>query len=90
MIDSHCHLDQEPLYQNIQDIILRSKNIGIKKILTICTTIESFDKILEITKNNDIVYGTFGIHPHETKTNLISTDLIKDKIKESQKIIGIG
>ena len=25
MIDSHCHLDHEPLYDNINDIILRSK-----------------------------------------------------------------
>ena len=35
MIDSHCHLDHEPLYSNITDVIKRSKEIGLKKILTI-------------------------------------------------------
>ena len=32
MIDSHCHLDHEPLYENINDIISRSKKVGITKI----------------------------------------------------------
>ena len=46
MIDSHCHLDHEPLLSNIDEIIRRSKLVGIKKILTICTTFKSFEKII--------------------------------------------
>ena len=45
MIDSHCHLDQEPLFEDLKSVILRSKAVGIKKLLTISTTLESFEKI---------------------------------------------
>ncbi len=90
MIDSHCHLDHEPLFTDIKNIIQRSKNVGIKKILTICTTIDSFDKILKIVKNNEIVFGTYGIHPHEVKNNIVSSQIIKSNILENKKIIGIG
>ena len=45
MIDSHCHLDHEPLLENLSDVIIRSKNIGITKLLTICTTLDSFEKL---------------------------------------------
>ena len=45
MIDSHCHLDHDHLFDNIDDILKRSKEIGIVKLLTICTTLESFVKI---------------------------------------------
>ncbi len=90
MIDSHCHLDHEPLFSNLDDIILRSKNIGIKKILTICTTLESFIKIKEIVNKDKIIFGTFGIHPHEAKTNKITTELIINEISNNKKIIGIG
>tara|TARA_Y100001958_G_C21191663_1_gene519712 strand:- start:332 stop:1093 length:762 start_codon:yes stop_codon:yes gene_type:complete len=90
MIDSHCHLDQEPLLNDLDNIILRSKQIGIEKLLTICTTFKSFDKILEILKKDQIIYGTFGIHPHETNDHEISVDLIEEKIKNNEKIIGIG
>ena len=90
MIDSHCHLDHEPLFSNLEDIILRSKKIGIKKILTICTTLESFIKIKEIVKKDEMIFGTFGIHPHEAKSNKVTTELIINEISNNKKIIGIG
>mgnify|MGYP001180067781 CR=1 FL=1 len=90
MIDSHCHLDLEPLYNNLNDILYRSKKVGIKKLLTICTSLDSFSRIIEVINKDEIIYGTFGIHPHETKNNLITSDLIIEKIKINKKIIGIG
>ena len=90
MIDSHCHLDHEPLINNISEVLKRSKNIGIKKILTICTTLRSFESIKKILKLDDIIYGTFGIHPHETDSNHVSKKIILDNIKVNPKIIGIG
>ncbi len=90
MIDSHCHLDHEPLFSNLEDIILRSKKIGIKKLLTICTTLESFIKIKEIVKKDEMIFGTFGIHPHEAKSNKVTTELIINEISNNKKIIGIG
>ena len=29
MIDSHCHLDHQPLSENLDEVLNRSKNIGI-------------------------------------------------------------
>ena len=66
MIDSHCHLDHEPLLENLTDVISRSKEVGITKLLTICTTLQSFEKIKAIIKKDKMIYGTYGIHPHQT------------------------
>ena len=90
MIDSHCHLDHEPLKSDLHKIIKRAKETGITKLLTICTTIRSFENILEIIKNDKIIYGTFGIHPHETKNDFVSSDVIIENITSNEKIIGIG
>tara|TARA_Y100000590_G_C15567396_1_gene957209 strand:- start:243 stop:1001 length:759 start_codon:yes stop_codon:yes gene_type:complete len=90
MIDSHCHLDHEPLLSNLDDVIERSKSVGIKKILTICTTLNSFEKIKEIIKKDEIIYGTYGIHPHETKDNIVNSELIINQINDNDKIIGVG
>ena len=90
MIDSHCHLDHEPLYQNLNDVILRSKDAGITKLLTICTNLDSFENIKKIINLDPIIYGTFGIHPHDADKNLISKDKIINNSKYSKKIIGIG
>ena len=90
MIDSHCHLDHEPLLENLIDVINRSKEIGITKLLTICTTLDSFERIKTIVSKDDMIYGTFGIHPHETENNQIDKQTIIKAFKENNKIIGIG
>ena len=90
MIDSHCHLDHEPLVNNLSQVILRSKNIGIDKILTISTTTSSFAKILDIINFDPIIYGTFGIHPHETNLELVKKETIIQNVKSNKKIIGVG
>ena len=90
MIDSHCHLDHEPLFSDLTNVIKRSKEIGIEKLLTISTSLESFDRILKILSQDEIIYGTIGIHPHESKNNKINSELIVNKFNIDPKIIGIG
>ncbi len=90
MIDSHCHLDHEPLFNDLENILKRSKEAGIEKLLTICTTFESFVKIKQLVKKDDIIFGTYGIHPHEAKNDKVTKKLIIDEINANEKIIGIG
>ena len=90
MIDSHCHLDHEPLLNDLDNVIKRSKDVGIEKLLTISTSFESFNRIKKIVQKYEIIYGTIGIHPHETNNDTIDTKFITENIKENKKIIGIG
>ena len=90
MIDSHCHLDHEPLLSDLSNVIKRSKKIGIKKLLTISTSLESFERIKDIINQYEIIYGTIGIHPHEANQNLINSEIIVKNFNENSKVIGIG
>ena len=90
MIDSHCHLDHPPLIDNIDEILSRSKNNGIEKLLTISTSLQSLDKIIKLIKYDKIIYGTFGIHPHEADKDFLNVNEIIDNASLSKKIIGIG
>ena len=90
MIDSHCHLDHEPLLENIDEILKNSKNVGISKLLTICTTLTSFEKIKDLIVKDPIIFGTYGIHPHETETNIVDKETIIKNVRFNKKIIGVG
>ena len=90
MIDSHCHLDHEPLLSDLTNVIKRSKKVGIKKLLTISTSFASFDRIKNIIEKDEIIFGTIGIHPHETTDNKITTDVIVKSVTDNKKIIGVG
>ena len=91
IIDSHCHLNYEPMSLSLKETIERANKEGIKYLLTISTEDKSFDKIIKIISNHKCVYGTYGIHPHEAKNHqsISSKDIIK-KINLNKKIIGIG
>ena len=90
MIDSHCHLDHEPLFSDLTNIIKRSKDVGIEKLLTISTSFESFNRIRDIVNQDEIIYGTIGIHPHEADKETITSDEIVNNLNKYPKIIGIG
>ena len=90
MIDSHCHLDHEPMFSDLKNVLTRSKESGVEKILSICTTKDSFNKIIEIIKIDPIIYGTYGIHPHEANTDLVTKEEIIKNVSSNKKIIAIG
>ena len=70
MIDSHCHLDHSPLYEKLDEIVNRAQLHGVKFLLTISTNLKSFETVKTIISRYVNIYGTLGIHPHETKDHV--------------------
>ena len=91
IIDSHCHLNYEPMALSLKETIDRASKDGVKYLLTISTEDKSYNKILNIISKNKCVFGSYGIHPHEAKNHRLikSEDIIK-KTRLNKKIIGIG
>ena len=91
IVDSHCHLDFKNLNNRLDQVLNNADKVGVKYLLTICTDNESFKNIITIINKHKNIYGTYGIHPHETKffSNLKSEDIIIN-LNKNKKIIGIG
>ena len=90
IIDSHCHLDYEPLINNIDQVLINAKKNNIIKLLSIGTSLESSIKVLDIVEKYDNVYGAIGIHPNSTTGNLDKLNNILELKKKSKKIIAFG
>ena len=90
IIDSHCHLDYEPLVNNINEVLLNAKKNNITNLLTIGTSLESSKKVLEIVEKYENIYGAIGIHPNSTTKHLNDLDKLIDIKKKSKKIIAFG
>ena len=89
--DSHCHLDYSHLFDQLDEVVKRAQLNRVKYLLTICTTLESFEKIKLIIGKYVDIYGTFGIHPHESdKHKKVDLQFILNVKKKYKKIIGIG
>ena len=90
IIDSHCHLDYEPLVNNIDQVLLNAKKNNIENLLTIGTSLESSIKFLDIINKYPNVYGAVGIHPNSTTGNIEKLDDILVLKKKNKKIIAFG
>jgi TatD DNase family protein len=89
IIETHCHLDYLK-EGDLEEIITSAKEVGIEKFITISVATKNLDAALEIAKNNDSIYCTQGIHPHEAKD---WNDEVEKKIREQalhEKCLAIG
>ncbi len=85
LVDTHCHV-LSVYYDNIEEIIMNAKGVGVSMILVNGVDRQSNEEVLELVKKYDIVYGALGIQPEEindyTEENLqfIEQHICDDKI----------
>ena len=90
MIDSHCHLNFKKLSENFENIINNSKKNNISSILSINTKPEDFQDHLNLIKNYNSIYLSYGLHPSDVKSmNQIELQNF-DQYCNNEKVIGIG
>ncbi len=66
MTDSHAHLDA--CDEDVSGLVARARDVGVARIVTIGTGIDSSQQALAIADENDGVYAALGIDPHQAGT----------------------
>lgn len=89
IVDSHCHLDDERLIDDIEGVLARAESANIKTLQTICTRLSDFPTIKGLAEKHDNIFCSFGIHPHHADEDTVSEDDIK-KVATHPKVIGVG
>ncbi len=90
MIDSHCHLNFKKLSDNFENIINNSKKNNISSILSINTKPEDFQDHLNLIKNYNSIYLSYGLHPSDVQS-MSQIELQNfDQYCNNEKVIGIG
>lgn len=89
IIETHCHLDylkNQPLDQ----ILEKSKEVGIDKIITIAVEPDNFDAVFDLAKKYEQVYFTQGIHPHDATTLTDEALGIIEQRSNHEKMVAVG
>ena len=90
MIDTHCHLYDKKLYNQLDEIVENAKNNNIQKMICIGDRLSTSDQSIKIAEKYNNIYASVGIHPHEAK-DAPKQYLNKLKNKAShQKVVAIG
>lgn len=90
LIDSHCHLDFPDFADQLADVVVRARDRGVQRIITICTRVEKFDQVLAVAEQFDDVFCSVGTHPHNADEELhITTDRLVE-LSAHPKVVAIG
>lgn len=65
IVDTHCHYNLSPLYENWQDHWGKAQKYGVKRALIPSTDIETSRRAIEISSTDKNLFAAVGIHPHE-------------------------
>ena len=90
LVDSHCHLDFPDFADDFDQIMSRAAESGVGLMLTICTHLSRFPRVLAVAEKFDNVFCTVGIHPHEAGEEIEVTAEQLIKLAEHPKVVGFG
>ena len=63
LIDSHCHLIFKNFEKDLDNVAIRWRSQGVKKLLHACVDLSEIPKLKEISKKFSEVYYSVGLHP---------------------------
>jgi TatD DNase family protein len=90
MIDSHAHLDFQQYDKDRHEVIESGFQNGLEALINIGVDLETSRKSIELAEQNDHIYATVGIHPHDSKNVPVNyLDNLKEMVKHP-KVVAVG
>ena len=91
LIDSHCHLIFENFEKDLEDVVLRLRSRGVKKLVHACCDLAEIPKLKKLSNKFNEIYYSVGLHPLEAnKWEINSKSLLKRSAKEDERVVAIG
>ena len=88
--DTHAHLTFPDFSREIGDVIARAAEVGITRIITIGTDLESSKLAVALADKYEAIYAVVGWHPNHLE--LVPGDVCPDlrNLCEHEKVVAIG
>lgn len=90
IVDTHCHLNDEALYKDLDSVISRARQAGVEKMVVIGWDEASSKLAIKIAEQYDFIYAVIGFHPE----NVFDIDdrILYDTLNlyKHPKVVGIG
>jgi len=90
IIDTHCHLNDETLFKDLDNVISRARNSGVEKMVVIGWDANSSKLAIKIAEEYEFIYAVIGFHPENVFD--IDDDILYKTLNlyKHPKVVGIG
>ena len=90
IIDTHCHLNDEALFKDLDNVIDRALKAGVEKMVVIGWDEASSKLAIQIAEQHDFIYAAIGFHPENIFD--INDEILYRTLNlcKHPKVVGIG
>ena len=89
MIDTHCHLDGDEFRDDLNAVVQRAREAGVKAIGVPGIDLKSCDTVMELCRRYpDYCFPMLGLHPEEVKDDW--KDILNAIVPQLSKVAAIG
>lgn len=89
LVDSHCHLNFEPLNAGLEDVFRRARDNGVGHMLCVSVTLETYPEISAIAHTHSNVFASVGVHPNEREGREPDVDELV-QLARDERVVAIG
>ncbi len=90
MIDTHTHIDFKEFDNDREEVMKRFFEGGGEKMINVGCDLRSSIRSYELAKNNENIFASAGIHPHDADT--VDKNSLKkiEELVQHYKVIAVG
>jgi TatD DNase family protein len=90
LVDSHAHLELEPLFDDASRIVERATTAGVSTIITVGIDLEDATRALEVADRFPNVFACIGFHPHNARAVGKNSLSEMEQLTRHPKVVGYG
>jgi TatD DNase family protein len=89
LIDTHSHIHFDDFRDDLPELLERSHDAGIEKILTVGVNELDSAQAIAVARAHDNVWSTVGLHPHDADRGFEALEEVA-RLAEFESVVGIG
>ncbi|MCC2624745.1 MAG: TatD family deoxyribonuclease [Burkholderiales bacterium] len=90
LVDSHCHLNFDELYNNLDSYLEQMKANKVTHALCVGTRPDNLEKIIAIANAHENIFASVGVHPDERLEGFKLTHEFLVQYAAHPKVVAIG
>ncbi len=89
LVDSHCHLNFEPMGDDLDGVIERATASNVSHMLCVAVNLEDYPQILNIARMHPNIFASVGVHPcYQDVHEPTVAELIE--LAQDEQVVAIG
>lgn len=89
LVDSHCHINFDPLSEDTEGVIQRAHEMGVEYMLCVSVNMEDFPQVLSLAAENEFIFASVGVHPNHDEGEEPTVEALV-KHADNPNVVAIG